>query len=122
MVDMNAVREAIEALYEDCCDVIEKRAIKDSVTKKTKFEEVIIYEGYPCKLSFESIPSTTGENTSAVTQSVKLFISPDIIINPGSKIIVKRKNGSLTEYASSGKAAAYESHQEISLELFERWS
>ena len=119
---MNAVREAIESLYEDSCDVIEKRSITDPVTKKTNFEEVTIFEGYPCKLSFSTLPSTSGENTSSVVQSVKLFISPDISIKPGSKITVKRQDGSFTDYASSGKPAVYASHQEIALELFERWS
>lgn len=121
-MNIASVRLAIETLYEDTCDIIERVSIKNPLTKKTTFEEVKILEDYPCKLSFGSIPVTTGDNVAEMVQSVKLFISPDISIAPGSKIIVRRKNGTETAYSNSGKPAIYSNHQEITLELFERWS
>ena len=39
----------------------------------------------------------------------------------GSKITVTQ-NGVTTDYASSGKPAVYETHQEVILELKEKWS
>lgn len=119
---MNSARKAIEKLYKDRCSVIEKRSVSDPVTKKTGFEPVTILENQPCKLSFSSLPSTTDGNTATLTQAVKLFLSPDCSILPGSKIVVTQENGTVTEYSNSGKPAIYASHQEINLTLFERWS
>lgn len=61
-----------------------------------------------------------------MTQQVKLFLSSQIKVNAGSKLIVTQKYDSredlVTEFSSSGVPAVYSSHQEISLELFERWA
>ena len=61
-----------------------------------------------------------------MTQQVKLFLSPQIKVNAGSKLIVTQKYDSredlVSEFSSSGVPAVYPSHQEISLELFERWA
>ncbi|TQX28014.1 hypothetical protein D1N55_18385, partial [Clostridioides difficile] len=46
-------------------------------------------------------------------QTIKLFISPDIEIKAGSKLIINDK-----EYVRSGESAIYSNHQEIILELF----
>lgn len=115
-------REAIEALYNDKCVVIERREKTNELTKKTRFEEVAIIEDQPCRLSFSSVPSTSGGEVSEIVQSVQLFISPDISIKPGSKIVVTQPNREPVEYSNSGKPAIYASHQEIELKLFERWS
>ncbi|HBG1494195.1 TPA: hypothetical protein KPH48_002465, partial [Clostridioides difficile] len=45
--------------------------------------------------------------------TIKLFISPDIEIKAGSKLIINDK-----EYVRSGESAIYPNHQEIILELF----
>ena len=115
-------RAAIEALYKDKCDVIERREKTDAVTKKTGFEEVPIINEQPCRLSFGSVPSTSDGEAAEMVQSVKLFISPDISIKPGSKIVVTQPGREPVEYSNSGKPAIYSSHQEIELKLFERWS
>lgn len=47
----------------------------------------------------------------------KLFISPDVAIKAGSKIIVTQ-HGRTTEYSNSGVPAVYPTHQEIMLTLF----
>ncbi|TQX27951.1 hypothetical protein D1N55_18600, partial [Clostridioides difficile] len=47
-------------------------------------------------------------------QTIKLFISPDIEIKAGSKLIINDK-----EYVRSGESAIYPNHQEIVLELLE---
>ena len=54
-------------------------------------------------------------------QTTTLFISPDVVIEPGSKIVVTQ-NGKTVAYKQSGEPALYNTHQEIILELFERWA
>ena len=51
----------------------------------------------------------------------KLFISPEVEIKPGSKIVVTQ-NGVTTEFSNSGKPAIYTNHQEIMLKLFEDYA
>lgn len=115
----NRNRKMIEKLYEDKCTIFEKRKVKDPITKKTSLQDGEVLNNQPCRLSFKSITSTKENGTVAmVKQVVKLLISPEININPGSKIVVTHK-GKTTDYKSSGKPAIYSAHQEIILELFE---
>ena len=115
-------RKAIESLYGGTCTVTERKKIKDSVTKITKTEDVEVLKDQPCKLSFSSVKAT-GENSNVATvsQVVKLFISPDVSIRPGSKIAVTHL-GKTTEYASSGQEANFATHKEIVLNLYEEYA
>lgn len=123
---MNIVRHALEKMYKDTCNIFERQETTNPITKKTSFEEVMVLENQPCRLSFGSIPTTSDGSASEMAQVVKLFISPDIQINPGSKIVVTQTVGEgrkvETSYSNSGKPAIHTNHQEVSLELFERWS
>lgn len=106
----------------DSIGVSEYQKVKDPVTALTSYKEVVVLENQPCKLSFESI--TTAIQTEAavtISQAVKLFLSPDITIKPGSKLKVTQ-TGVTTEYSSSGVPAVYPTHQEIMLELFDGWA
>jgi len=115
-------RKAIESLYTGICTITEYQEVRDETTKKTKHEPVDVLINQPCKLSFSKIANAhQGEIASAVTQTVKLFIAPEIVIKPGSKITVTQ-NGVTTEYQSSGEPARYSSHQEVMLELFKGWA
>ncbi len=119
---VRVARTAIESLYTGICIVTEYQGIKDEVTKKTKYSEVTVLTNQLCKLSYKQINSAVQTETgSTISQSTKLFISPDVTIKPGSKITVTQ-NGVTEAYKNSGKPAAYDTHQEIVLELFERWS
>lgn len=115
-------RTALESLYDGTCNIIEHQKIKKA-NKSTGFQDVTVLENEPCRLSFKTIGSTIqAENAaSAVIQVTILFISPDIVIKPGSKIVVTQNNIT-TEYANSGEGAMYDTHQEIILELFKGWS
>jgi len=118
----NQARKAIELLYEHTCTVIEYQKVKDAVTKVTSSKEVGILENQPCKLSYSTIKGTNQtESAGVIVQVIKLFIAPEVIIKPGSKIIVTH-NGITESYKNSGVPAVFSSHQEIILELFERWS
>lgn len=119
---VNKARNAIESLYDGCCTITEYRKIKKE-NKSTGFSEVVVVENQPCRLSFQTVNSTTATEmgASAVTQSVKLFLAPEIKVKPGSKITVTQ-NGVTTEYQNSGVPAVYGTHQAVVLELFKGWS
>ena len=115
------VRAAIESLYDGVCTVtVRQEYEKDNGA--TGFKDVVIVENEPCRLSFSNTSSTKeGEVAASVSQVTELFISPDVNIAPGSKITVTQ-NGETTDYAKSGVKAKYETHQQIILELWEKWS
>ena len=126
MVDLSKAyatkRQALESLYTGKCTIYEYKKIKRA-NKSTGFEEVAVLTDQACRLSFKQSPNTSGSDdlSSGATQIIELFISPDLEINSGSKIVVTQNNVT-TEYAHSGKSAKYVTHQAIVLKLFERWS
>ncbi|MGG5437595.1 hypothetical protein [Clostridioides difficile] len=109
---MDKTRKAIEMLYRDKCTIVEYQSVKDPITKRTNNKEVIILENQPCKLSYKNTTSATDGKVSRLEQTIKLFISPDVEIKSGSKLIINNK-----EYVRSGESAIYPNHQEIILEL-----
>lgn len=118
----DVVRKQLEKTYEGSCTVTESRKIKNKETKLTDHQEDIVLTDQPCKLSYEKITITNQTDFAAKTgQVTKLFISPDVVIKPGSKITVTQ-SGTTTDYTYSGVPAVYSTHQEIILELFERWA
>ena len=79
-------------------------------------------DGQPCKLSFETVKAAqTDDIAPVVAQSVKVFLSPELIIKPGSKLIITQ-NGITTDYMASGQPARYQTHQELGLVLFRGWA
>lgn len=117
-----AARKAIESTYTGVMTVSERQSVKDPNTHITSTKEVVVLENQPCKLSFETIAATVQTDTAAsLTQGTKLFLSPDVEIKAGSKIIVEQ-DGVKNAYSASGVPAVYPTHQEIILTLFERWA
>ena len=116
------VRDIIESQYTGVCNVIEYQNIKDPITKRTVQSEVQVLTAQKCRLSFKNISNTNESSIgNKVVQSIKLFLSPDITIKAGSKIVVTQ-NYRTNSYKNSGEAAVYETHQEIILEKFESWA
>ena len=112
------VRKSIEKLYTDTCNIYEYQKVKDSVTKRTGFNFILVHENIKCRISFKNITTTnqtTGE--AIIRQTTVLFINPELVIRPNSKIDIVR-NGRVLEYKNSGVPAFYSSHQEIILELY----
>ena len=72
-------RKALESTYEGRATVVEYQKVKDE-WGMTNFQEVTVLEDQPCKLSFETLTSTSGDPVATVTQGVKLFLSPDVVI------------------------------------------
>lgn len=113
-----AARKAIEVTYFGTLTVTERKKEKDERSKLTKDVEVVVLENQPCKLSFEKLQTAIQSDSAAtITQVTKLFVSPDISINAGSKITVSQDNVT-ADYTCSGVPAIYPTHQEIILELF----
>lgn len=111
------VRKAIETMYDSTCTVV----IHEKYEKpngSTGFGEVTILEDEPCHIKFSSVRvAEQGDAVATVSQEIRLFISPDVEIPSGSKIIANSVN-----YTHSGMVVKYATHQEIVLKLFERWS
>lgn len=117
-----AARKAIEATYFGTLMVTEMQKVKDERSKLTKDEPVVVLKDQPCRLSFEKLQTAVqAESAATITQVTKLFVSPDISINAGSKITVTQ-DGVTIDYTRSGVPAIYPTHQEIMLDLFERWA
>lgn len=119
---MVKARKAIESLYDSVATVIEYQPVKDPTTKRTTQREMSVLENQPCRVSFKAVSQAKGsEMATAAPQVIKLFLAPELVIKPGSKISVTRK-GVTTDYKNSGQPAIYETHQEIILELFKGWA
>lgn len=113
-------RAAIESLYNGICDVWEYRLVS-LPNKASAYKEVKVHEKIPCRLSHVSnSPSNRTETVNAVDEDIKLFISPDISIKSGSKIVVTWYSET-KEYTNTGEPARYSNHQEILLTKFEGW-
>lgn len=116
-----AHRAAVEALYEDTCSITEYKETIDEATKLSQWKEETVLFDEPCKLSFESSPSSQSDGTvTAISQSIKLFLAPEVTVHPGSKISVTHQ-GNTVDYANSGVSAVYPTHQELLLTLFDGW-
>ena len=82
---MNMVRAAIERLYKGLCSGKVKVSSVNEETGETVFTEKAVLTEQPCRLSFQSRYSAAmddGYNT--VSQSVVLFIAPEVEIPSGS--------------------------------------
>lgn len=124
MVSVNdRVKKAIESLYHDSCTVYEYTE-KEKANFSTGFEETVVYEDIPCRLSYEN-SGNAGNSYSNQTdyadikgKVIKLFVETKYDIKAGSKIKVSRLEKE-TLFKSAGEAARYPSHQEIVLELYD---
>lgn len=115
-------RALIEATYDGTCNIYEKQPYKDPDTMVTSQKEVLVKKDIPCRLSFSSASATLESGSAAgVVQTVKLFLAPEVVLRPGSKIEVVQ-NGRTECYSQSGKPAVYSSHQEVVLELWKGYA
>ena len=119
-----AVRTALERLWQDRCSIFIREEVTDPTTHLTDFEEKPLLQDQPCKLSFETLTSTNGDEVATAQQVVKLFLSPDVKVPAGCKIVVTRPNDMerTFTYARSGEPGVFSNHQEIMLEPFRGWA
>lgn len=115
-------RKAVEATYDGTCRIYGMQSVKDPVTKVTRQEEVLAQDVIACHLSYSSTaPAAGSDRVTAVVQTIKLFLDPELVVPPGSRIEVTQQ-GRTESYAQSGKAAVYSSHQEILLEIWKEYA
>lgn len=113
------VNNPLAILWKGRCTIYEFKDVQDPDTFQTTQKEVPVLEDEPCRLSYNREQSTNIANGAAVvSQSITLFIRPDLVIKPGSVIEITQ-NGVTEKFKGSGKPAIYTNHQEIVLELYE---
>ena len=115
-----SVRKALERGYTGTFTVTERKKVVRP-DHSTGFAEVQTVTDNPCSLSFTTSPAAGDGDTATLTQSVKLFCAPEIIVPEGSRITVTQ-NGVTEEYARSGMVAMYDTHAEYVLEAFRGWA
>ena len=121
-------KKVIHMLWKDKCTITEFRPYTRD-NKSTGHEEVVVYKNIPCKLSFDTLGKVNQTEAAAVLvqksqafkNAIKLFIGNDIMMNPGSRITVKRSNR-VFEFKQSGMAAVFSIHQEILMMSFEDYA
>ncbi len=114
-------QKAIESLYCGKCDISVTRKTLNLVTKQTEFTDDIIITNQPCRLSYSSTSENKETRTAEKKQIIKLFLSPTINVPSGSKITVTQ-NGKTTEYKASSEPMMYSNHQEVELEILDKWA
>lgn len=118
-MNISIARSAVESLYFDRATIIEYQSVFNPEDCFTGVQELVVCENQPCKVSHVSARQAyDGAASDGIRLVTKLFISPDIVVKAGSKIIVTRK-GIQTVYRNSGKPARYYNHQEITIQLWE---
>lgn len=101
------------------CTIYEYQDVIDETTYQTTQKQVPVVVDEPCRLSYQREQATNIANGAAViSQSITLFIRPDLVIKPGSVIEITQ-HGVTEKYKGSGQPAVYCNHQEITLELYE---
>ena len=113
------VGNPLALLWTGKCTIYEFQDKTDPITYQTTQEEVPVLVDEPCRLSYNHEQATDIQSGAAVvSQSITLFIRPDLVIKPGSVIEITQNN--VTErYKGSGQPAVYSNHQEIILQLYE---
>lgn len=112
-------KNPLARLWSGRCTIYEYENINDPHTFQTIQREVVVLENEPCRLSYNREQATNISNGAAVvSQSITLFIRPDLVIKPGSVIEITQ-HGVTEKYKGSGQPAVYCNHQEIILELYE---
>lgn len=113
------VNNPLSILWTGKATIYEYNDVTDPETFQTNalLKEVATDE--PCRISHHR-DTTVDVNRGApyVTQSIVLFIRPDLVIKEGSVIEVTQ-HGVTNRYKRASKSAIYTNHQEISLELYE---
>ena len=113
------VGNPLTLLWTGKCTIYEFQDEVNPITFQTTQKEVPVLVDEPCRLSYNHEQATDIQSGAAVvSQSITLFIRPDLEIKPGSVIEITQNN--VTErYKGSGQPAVYTNHQQIILQLYE---
>lgn len=109
----------LSALWIGKCTVYEYVDTVDETTHQTTQSLSAYITDEPCRLSYEYEQSTNIRSGAAVvSQSITLFIRPDIDIKAGSVIEITQ-HGKTIRYKGSSRPAYHTNHQEIKLDIYE---
>lgn len=113
------VNNPLAKLWVGRCTIYEFQDVTDPLTYQTTQKEVPVLVDEPCRLSYNKEQATNiSSGAAVVSQSITLFIRPDLVIKPGSVIEIAQ-HGVTERYKGSGQPAVYCNHQEIVLQLYE---
>lgn len=89
-----AARKAHESIYYNgVMTVSEYQQYTDPDTHRTTMQWVVVLENQPCNLSFEKITTAVQTEAAAtISQAVKVFVSPDVVIKPLPQRFLKPKS------------------------------
>lgn len=119
---VNRYQDVLRRLWVGRCTIFVLDQEVNEANGQTEPVERPVVSGEPCRLSFQSGQAAKAlQGAAQIGQGVKLFLSNEVEVPPGSKVVVTQ-NGAETAYAQSGEPARYSTHQEISLELFREWA
>lgn len=119
---VKSYQNALRRLWDGLCDVYTFETARNKANGRDEPTAVQKLHGEPCRLSFSSISSTSEEDSAPrIQQALKLFISKEVTIPAGSKIVVTQE-GQTNAYAQSGEPAVYSTHQEIMLVPFKEYA
>lgn len=113
------VNNPLASLWHGRATISEYKEVIDPNTFQTKHTLVPVVTDEPCRLSHGR--ETTVDIASGapyITQTIVLFIRPDLVIKEGSVIEITQ-NSLTNKYKRASKPAVYTNHQEIALELYE---
>lgn len=109
----------LKRLWIGKCTIYEYKTITDPKTFQSTQQLVPTLVDEPCRLSYRYEQATNIQNGAAVvSQSITLFIRPDLDIKAGSVIEITQ-HGRTTKFKGAGKPAVYTNHQELIMELYE---
>jgi len=113
--------DILAATYRDSCNVFRRNFSKDSHTKQTRQEEVLVYENISCALS---TPSGGGfdsrKGVGGYQSGYTLFCRPDQDIAKGDKLVVTTEAGAVFTLWAGRPFSYAGSHMEVPLSEEER--
>lgn len=119
---VKSYKNALRRLWDGLCDIYVLETVRNETNGRDEPTEVQKLSGEPCRLSFSSISSTDEQDSAPrIQQALKLFISKDVEIPAGSKIVVTQE-GRTESYERSSEPAVYSTHQELVLVPFKEYA
>jgi len=129
MIDISALRSAIELLYSDVMDVtIPQTTVVNGITR-TYLPDEPQMKGIPCHIGWPNGTQDDTNGTHTVDQNqIVVSCSPSLIIPTGSRIDIRRHDGFGNVYAIlrgttdrssgvSGASSVGANHQELPVSL-----
>lgn len=115
----------LEILWRDSMTVSVRAAYRRANGSESFRKKVIIRDA-PCKISYSDAvaynqTAQPDEKANAVEQIVKVFCSPRYEIPAGSEIEISH-NGRAIACRCSGQPAVFTDHQEIRVEVDDKWA